>query len=67
MANQGLLIINIGVIYVEGKFDQARFDKAVEDGIQKAKAPGLTDAQKKVIDNDVINAFRRFGRITNHN
>ncbi len=63
LTNRGLLLINVGAIYVNGEFDQGRFDAAFDEGIQKAKAPGLTDAQKKVIDDEVINAFRRFGRI----
>lgn len=65
LANKGLLVINVGAIYVNGEFDQARFDKAFEEGIQKAKAPGLTDAQKRMIDDEVIKAFRRFGAIGN--
>ncbi len=63
LANKGLLIINVGAIYVSGEFQQAAFDQAFEDAIAKAKAPGLTDAQKKVIDDEVIRAFRRFGTI----
>jgi hypothetical protein len=65
LANRGLLIINIGSIYVNGEFDQKRFDRAMEEGLEKAKAPNLSDSQKRVIDAAVIDAFRRFAHINN--
>lgn len=65
LANRGLLIINLGAIYVSGEIDQARFDKAFEEALEKVKLPGLTDEQKKGIDDEVIEAFRWFGRIGN--
>lgn len=64
LANRGLLIINLGAIYVAGEIDQAKFDEAFDQALNKAKIPGLTDKQKKGIDDEVIKAFRRFGRIT---
>ncbi len=64
LTNRGLIIINLGAIYVNGEFDQAKFDKAIEDGIAKAKVPGLSEAQKKAIDDEVIKAMRPFARIT---
>lgn len=64
LANRGLLIINLGAIYVGGELDQSKFDKAFDDALEKIKVPGLTDAQKKGIDDDVIKAFRKFGRVT---
>lgn len=64
LANRGLLIINLGAIYVAGEIDQAKFDEAFDEALKKAKIPGLTDKQKKGIDDEVIKAFRRFGRIT---
>lgn len=64
LSNRGLIIINLGAIYVNGEFDQSKFDKAMDDGLAKAKAPGLSDAQKKAIDDEVIKAFRPFARIT---
>lgn len=63
LANRGLIVINVGAIYVNGEFRQDKFDQAMEEGLAKAKAPGLTDAQKKVIDEEVLQALRRFGRI----
>lgn len=65
LANKGLLIIDVGAIYVQGEFDQSKFDKAFDTALEQVKMPGLTDAQKKEIDAKVIDAFRRFGRIGN--
>lgn len=65
LANRGLVIINLGAIYVDGEFSQDKFDKGMEEGIKNAKAPGLTDAQKKAIDDQVIKAFRPFALIAN--
>lgn len=65
LTNKGLIIVNVGAIYVNGEFQQSAFDKAFDDAIAKSKAPGLTDAQKKVIDDQVKNAFRAFARIGN--
>lgn len=64
LMNRGLILINLGAIYVEGKFDQAAFDKAMDEGLSKAKIPGLTPAQKKAIDDEIIKAFRNFARVT---
>lgn len=64
LTNKGLIVINIGAIYVNGEWDQSSFDKAMDEGIAKAKVPGLNDAQKKVIDDEVLKSFRRFARIT---
>lgn len=63
-ANQGLIVINLGIIYVDGELDQKAFDKAMDQAIEKSKVPGLSDAQKKAIDDDVVQAFRNFARIT---
>lgn len=63
LANKGLVLINVGVFYVAGKFDQDAFDSAMDAGLEKAKVPGLTDEQKRAIDEEVKKAFRRFGRI----
>lgn len=64
LANRGLLIINLGAIYVAGELDQKKFDEAFDQALEKVKVPGLTEDQKRGIDNEVIAAFRRFGRIT---
>jgi hypothetical protein len=63
LANKGLLVINLGVIYVDGKLDQKAFDAAMEDAITKAQVPGLTVDEQKEIDYAVIRAFRKFGKL----
>jgi len=60
LANKGLIVLNIGAIVVEGEFNQKSFDKAMEEGLHKVLAGGLTDQQKKEIDDKVIKAARRF-------
>ncbi len=67
LANSGLMVLNIGEIIVGGAIDQAKFDKAMEDGLALVKLPGLTAAQKKAIDDEVVKAFRNFGLVTKHN
>jgi hypothetical protein len=46
LANKGLLIINLGIFYVEGKIDQSRFDSAFDEALKAIQYPGLTDEQK---------------------
>lgn len=65
LANNGLVVINVAIITVDGKLDQKAFDSAMDEGIKKMKIPGLSDAQKKAIDDAVIKAFTEFGRIGN--
>lgn len=65
LANRGLIIIDLGAIYVNGVFDQAAYDQAFDQAIKDAKQPGLSAAQQAVIDNAVIKALRQFGRIGN--
>ena len=69
LANEGLLIINIGAIFVEGQWDQKDFDDHMNAALQKVQDTKgqLTDAQKKAIDDDVIQYFRKFGIITRDN
>ncbi len=59
LANQGLIILNIGAIFVDGKFDQSAFDKAMADGIQKIQLgrDKLTPEQGKAIDDAIRKAF----------
>lgn len=67
LANRGLIIINVGAIIVEGEIDQKKFDSAMEEGLAKLKIPGISDAEKAKIDQKVIDAIRKLGRITDHN
>lgn len=68
LANKGLIIINLGVIFVDGEFDQSGFDKAMDDGWEKIRKAGgadkLTPAQQKAIDDEVIKKFRDFARLS---
>jgi len=67
LANKGLLIINLGAIYINGEIDQDRFDKAFDEALNKVKIPGLTEDEKRAIDDEIIKAIRKFGRIGNAN
>lgn len=62
-ANKGLVIINLGFIYVEGELDQSRFDKAMDEALEKVKLSGLSEKEKEQIDNEVREAFRKFARL----
>lgn len=62
-ANKGLVVINLGAIYVSGEIDQSRFDKAMDDALEKVKVPGLSESDKEKIDNDVREAFRKFAHL----
>jgi hypothetical protein len=60
LANRGLLLLNIGEIYIQGKFKQSEFDSRLEKALAAVKVEGLTPEQKKAIDDEVIKAFRPF-------
>jgi len=62
LANRGLVILNIGAIYVKGQFDQAAFDKAIDAAIKAVESSKgkLTPEQIKAIDDEVIKAADRF-------
>lgn len=62
LANQGLIVLNLGAIYVNGEIDQTLFDKALDDGLKRIEIgrDKLTAEQGKAIDDDVIKAARRF-------
>lgn len=66
LANKGLLILNLGAIYLNGEIDQRAFDNAMDEAFKKLQKPGLTPQQKKDIDDEVIAAARRFIVITKH-
>lgn len=58
MANKGLIILNIGAIYVSGEIDQHALDKAIDQGLEKIKNAGgkLSEKEIKDIDDAVIKA-----------
>lgn len=55
--NKGLVILNIGAIYVNGEIDQSALDKAIDEGLKKIGT--LTPEQMKEIDDKVIEAANR--------
>lgn len=66
LSNNGLMVLNIGAIFLEGEFDQMGFDSHMEEAIRKVElgAGKLTPEQIKAIDSDVIVAFRKFAKFT---
>ena len=64
LANKGLMLLNFGAIEVTGEIDQKNFDAAMDAAINEITKRGgrdaLTPAQKKVIDDEVIRAARKF-------
>lgn len=62
LANKGLMLLDIGAIYVEGEFQQSAFDKAMGEGIKKVLLANgtLTPEQIKEIDDKVIAAADNF-------
>ncbi len=62
MANNGLVILNLGANWVNGEFDQAAFDKSLEDGLRRMQTgrEKITPAEGKAIDDQVIKAADRF-------
>lgn len=62
MANKGLIVLNLGAIIVDGEVDQKLFDKALDDGLKLVEQgrDQISQAQGKAIDDDVIQAARRF-------
>ena len=61
LANNGLVLLNIGAIYVNGELDQALLDRSFDEGIKKVEQAGgtLTPEQIKEIDDAVIKAARK--------
>lgn len=60
LANKGLIILNVGAIYVNGELDQNALDKAIDEGLKKVETNlNLTPEQMKVIDDEVIKAARK--------
>jgi len=64
LANNGLVLLNVGANYVNGELDQKQMDSAMDEAISEIKNKGgkdkLTAQQKKEIDDEVIKAARKF-------
>lgn len=71
LANNGLVVFNLGFIYVDGEFDQKQFDSNLDAAFDEIRNKGgrdaLTPEQKKAIDDEVINAARKFIIVTRDN
>lgn len=63
LANKGLVIINLGFIYIDGNLDQSKFDKAFDEALERLKVPGLPETEKAAIDEKIKNAFRNFAHL----
>jgi len=61
LANNGLVLMNIGAIIVNGEVDQALLDRAIDEGYKKLENPNikLTPEQMKEIDDKVMEAADR--------
>lgn len=67
MANNGLVVLNIGASIVEGEFDQSAFDKGLDKALSEVEAQHgkpLTPEQQKRIDDAVIEIFRKFAPLS---
>lgn len=62
LANRGLILLNLGAIYVEGVFDQSAFDRAIDEGIQRVQQgrENISPAEGQKIDDAVRDAFDKF-------
>ncbi len=59
LANQGLIILNIGANIIDGKLDQNALDLALQEGLRRVMQgrDKITEAQGKAIDDRVRKAF----------
>lgn len=70
LANNGLIVFNIGAFYVKGELDQKALDNAIEAGLKKIQQSNgnLTPEQIKEIDDAVIKAANQalpYGSVSN--
>jgi len=59
-ANSGLMLLNLGAIYVEGEIDQKLLDRALESGWDQIETQGrdkISPEQGKAIDDAVRKAM----------
>lgn len=61
LANRGLIVLNIGEIWIDGKLDQMALDRALEDGLRRVEQgrSTITPAEGQAIDDKVREAFDR--------
>lgn len=66
-ANRGLVVMNLGAIYVNGEFDQGAFDRAMDSGwsqIEQKGRPNISPKEGKAIDDAVRNAAENYIRFS---
>jgi len=62
-ANKGLVVFNLGAIYVDGEVDQKVLDRAIENGWKQIETQGrenITEEQGRAIDEAVRKAADKF-------
>ncbi len=65
LANKGLIIINVGIIPIDGAWDQKAFDAHMQEALDLVRKGNLSKKEMKEIDDKVLEAFRRFAVIGN--
>ncbi len=62
LANKGLIVLNLGAIYVNGEIDQVLFDRAMDEGLKRVELgrDKISAKDGKAIDDEIIRAARRF-------
>lgn len=61
LANNGLIVINIGAIVVDGEVDQNLLDRNMEAGLKRVESGEVLTPEKiKEIDDEVIKSADRF-------
>lgn len=62
LADHGLIAMNVGIADLEVMSQESGFNGSLDDAFKiiEARKDGLTDAEKKKIDDRVISAFDKF-------
>lgn len=61
-ANNGLVILNLGANWANGEFDQATFDKSIEDALRRIQhgRDKITPEEGAKLDQAIIDAANKF-------
>jgi len=61
LANRGIILLNVGAFEINGHFDQAAFDKAMDAGLSRLESgETISPEEMRAIDEKVKEAMRRF-------
>lgn len=65
LANRGLIVIDVGLVLIDGKVSQGKLDAALDSAFEKLKVgrDKITPAQGAKIDADTTKAFDEFADI----